>query len=67
MNNKVKAFYQKHEAKFIIAGLALCTSALIVTSIALAKSTTKELSEEDWDQLMDLARQMDEIAAKKKR
>jgi hypothetical protein len=66
VNDKIKAFYQKHEVKINFAALALIAAGLLAFSVKMAKSASDDLTEEEWEHLIALARQMDEYVAERK-
>jgi hypothetical protein len=69
VNDKIKAFYQKHESTIKIAALALLATGLFVAAAVMKrtdKDTTDNLTDEEWDHLIELARQMDEYVAERK-
>jgi len=66
VNNKVKAFYKKHRVKINLTALALTAAGLIALSIKSIESVDDDLTEEEWDHLIDLARGMDEYVAERK-
>jgi hypothetical protein len=75
VNDQIKAFYQKHEAKIKIAALAL-TSAGLMLALLMNNEKLKKLSnnvknaddltDEEWEHLVDMARQMDEYVAERR-
>jgi hypothetical protein len=70
VNDKIKAFYQKHELKIIATATALSAATVIVLGIFALKanktSLSDDLTDEEWEHLFDLARQMDEYVAERK-
>jgi hypothetical protein len=69
VNDKIKAFYQKHEATIKISALALIATGFFVAATVM-KRTDKDmkdnLTDDEWAHLLDLARQMDEYVAERK-
>ncbi|QOC56376.1 membrane protein [Arthrobacter phage Paella] len=73
MNEKIKAFYQKHEL-VIVGALTLAASVTLVVLVMKLKShrsmmegrLSDDLTDEEWEHLFELARQMDDFVAERK-
>ena len=75
MKNKVKAFVKKHERTIKIATLTLTAAGIITTSIISVKDDKScghdvkkvdDLTEEEWEHLIGMAKQMDEYVAERR-
>ena len=72
VNDKIKAFYQKHEDAIKITVFTLAAAGLFALSIKIMKpnmpnvKVVDDLNDEEWAHLLDLARQMDEYVAERR-